>query len=338
MQSHLAITIMLILTSWFLKYFIFQLIKKRAIEKGDDKRYLINHLKNLINVLVVVLLFAIWHEEIQGFAFSIAAFVVAIILVTREIIQCFIGFVYISSSRPFRIGDWIQVGHHAGEVTATDMAKTTLLEVDLVTYSYTGKSVFIPNLQLINLPITNLNYMKRYVNHSFFYIRESLTINPYALKSTLMKQAQKYCAEFKDVAERYSSMIENRLDIKITGPEPTVSFESTELGKTKVVFSIFCPTEQATLIEQKMLEECIRLFLLEEKKQLDKKQLAGTSSESKSLENKTAASTATAKPRAKPRAKPSTKPSAKADSTGTKTTTKAVVKTKAAVKSEQNKT
>ena len=67
MQSHLAITIMLILTSWFLKYFIFQLIKKRAIEKGDDKRYLINHLKNLINVLVVVLLFAIWHEEIQGF-------------------------------------------------------------------------------------------------------------------------------------------------------------------------------------------------------------------------------------------------------------------------------
>ena len=83
MQSHLAITIMLILTSWFLKYFIFQLIKKRAIEKGDDKRYLINHLKNLINVLVVVLLFAIWHEEIQGFAFSIAAFVVAIILVTR---------------------------------------------------------------------------------------------------------------------------------------------------------------------------------------------------------------------------------------------------------------
>ncbi|MFT6530125.1 MAG: small-conductance mechanosensitive channel [Psychrosphaera sp.] len=268
MQSQLAITIILILTSWCLKYFIFQIIKKRAVEKGNDKRYLINYLKNLINLLVVILLFAIWHQEIQRFAFSIAAFVVAIILVTREIIQCFIGFLYISSSTPFRVGDWIVVGGHAGEVTSTDMAKTTLLEVDLSTYSYTGKSLFVPNLQLITLPITNLNYMKRYVNHSFFYIRESLTINPFVIKTALLKQAKKHCAEFKDVAERYNSMIENRLDIKISGPEPSVSFESTELGKTKVVFSLFCPTEQAQAIEQKMLEQCIKLFISEEKKQL----------------------------------------------------------------------
>ena len=268
MQSQLAITIILILTSWCLKYFIFHIIKKRAVEKGNDKRYLINYLKNLINLLVVILLFAIWHQEIQGFAFSIAAFVVAIILVTREIIQCFIGFVYITSSTPFRVGDWIEVGGHAGEVTSTDMAKTTLLEVDLTTYSYTGKSLFIPNLQLINLPITNLNYMKRYVNHTFFYIRESLTINPFVIKTPLLKLAKKHCSEFKDVAERYNSMIENRLDIKISGPEPSISFESTDLGKTKVVFSLFCPTEQAQAIEQKMLEQCIKLFISEEKKQL----------------------------------------------------------------------
>jgi len=269
MQSQLAITLILIVTSWCLKYFTFQFIRKRAVKKGDDRRYLINYVKNLINLLVVILLFAIWHQEIQRFAFSIAAFVVAIILVTREIIQCFIGFVYVSSSRPFRIGDWIEVADHAGEVTATDMAKTTLLEVDLTTYSYTGKSVFVPNLQLINLPITNLNYMKRYVNHSFIYIRESLTINPFVIKTALLKQAKKYCAEFKDVAERYNSMIENRLDIKISGPEPTVCFESTDLGKTKVVFSLFCPTEQAQIIEQKLLEQCIKLFLAEEKKQLE---------------------------------------------------------------------
>lgn len=270
MQSQLAITIILVLTSWFLKYVILQLIKKRAVEKGDDKRYLINYLKNLINLLVVILLFAIWHQEIQRFAFSIAAFIVAIILVTREIIQCFIGFVYVSSSTPFRVGDWIQVGNHAGEVSSTDMAKTTLLEVDLHSYSYTGKSVYVPNLQLISLPIINLNYMKRYVNHSFFYIRESVSINPFVLKAPLLKQAKKYCSEFKDVAERYNSMISNRLDITISGPEPSVSFESTELGKTKVVFSIFCPTEQAHIIEQKMLDECIKQFLLEEKKQLAK--------------------------------------------------------------------
>ena len=332
MQSHLTITIILILASWFFKYFVFQWIKKRAIRKGDDKRYLINHLKNLINLLVVISLFAIWHEEIQGFAFSIAAFVVAIILVTREIIQCFIGFIYISSTNPFRIGDWISVGEYAGEVTATDMAKVTLLEVDLETYSFTGQSVFIPNLQLINLPITNLNYMKRYVNHSFFYIRESLTINPFALKNSLMKQAEKYCAEFKTVAERYSSMIENRLDIKMSGPEPTISFESTELGRTKVVFSIFCPTEQAKLIEQKMLEECIRLFLVEEQKQLDKKQLVSTNSETKVLEKNALEKKKT--PATKPRAKSTSKATA---TTRAKPKAKTNVKAKAAVKNEQDK-
>ena len=162
---------------------------------------------------MIITLFNIWSEEIQKFAFSIAAFTVAIVLATREFIQCFIGFLYIISSRPFRIGDWVQVGNCYGEVHSTDWAKLTLLEVDKDSYQYTGKTLYLPNSQLITSVIKNLNFLKRYAMHHFTIVRDD-SVNPFDFMETLYEKANFYCHDFKDVAIRYNHLIESRLDIK----------------------------------------------------------------------------------------------------------------------------
>lgn len=181
-DSNFLLSAIALLLGWLLRFAVTKYLRKWAQKKRVDKRYLINQLKNVINLLLVITLFMIWNHELQRFALSIAAFVVAIVLATKEIIQCVIGFVYLSSTNPYRVGDWIQVDGFVGELSETDWAKVTLLEIDLSNYSYTGRSLFIPNSQLMIHPIKNLNYIKRYANHSFSIVKEHGGFNAFQFK------------------------------------------------------------------------------------------------------------------------------------------------------------
>lgn len=264
-NNQLVVTLGIVFVSLSTKYFIVKLVRKRASAKGEDKRDLVNNVKNFMNFLLIVLILSIWVDEIQKFAFSLAAFSVAIVLATREFIQCVIGFFYLVSTRPFRIGDWIQVGEYVGEVSETDWIKSTLLEVDINTYQYSGKSLFIPNNKLITSPIKNLNFLKRYATHQFVVTRDQ-SVNPYVFLDTLIENAKAYCADFYDVAVRYNQIIERRLDVKIAGPEPQIHVATTELGDTELEFTIFCPTERALEIEQALTSDYLRFWFAEKQK------------------------------------------------------------------------
>ncbi|GAC16735.1 mechanosensitive ion channel family protein [Aliiglaciecola lipolytica] len=262
--STLAVAIVMI----SFKYLLVSLVKKRAKKTRQDKRYLVSNIKNLLNFMMIVLLLSFWINEIQNFALSIAAFAVAIVIATREFIQCIIGFFYVMSTRPFRIGDWIQVDGFAGEVSAIDWVKTTMLEVDIERYQYTGKTLFIPNNKLISSPIKNLNFLKRYVTHHFTITRDE-DINPYVIIDTLREKAKQQCEDFHDVATRYNQIIERRLDVKIAGPEPVIEVSTNNIGHTEIRCTIFCPTDRAIEIEQKIMQDFMQLWFIEFNK-LDK--------------------------------------------------------------------
>lgn len=237
-------------------------MRRRAKKKKQDKRYLVSHIKNLINFSLVIFLLSFWAHEIQNFALSIAAFAVAIVLATREFIQCIIGFFYLMSTRPFRIGDWIQVGEYTGEVSSTDWIKSTLLEVDLRHYQFTGKTLFIPNNKLITSPIKNLNFLKRYVTHQFTITRDE-DVNPYIFIDILKQKAKQQCEDFYDVASRYNQTIERRLDVKIQGPEPQIEITTSDIGHTQILCSIFCPTDKALDVEQRIRKDFMEMWFEE---------------------------------------------------------------------------
>lgn len=255
-NNKFIVTFLLVFLSFMVKQLILKIIERKS---QQNKRLQINMVNNIFTILMIVILFNIWSEEIQKFAFSIAAFIVAIVLATREFIQCFIGFLYLLSSRPFRIGDWIQVGTYVGEVHSTDWAKLTLLEVNKDSYEYTGKTLYLPNSQLITSVIKNLNFLKRYAMHHFTIVRDA-SVNPFEFIDVLYEKATLYCDDFKDVAIRYNQLIENRLDISIAGPEPHIQVATSDLGDTQVFFTIFCPTESAMEIEQKLTADFMRLW------------------------------------------------------------------------------
>jgi small-conductance mechanosensitive channel len=259
LSNKVVITLLFTFFALASKYLLVKIVRKRARSKGKDKRDLVNNIKNFLNFLLIVLLLSLWAGELQKFAFSIAAFAVAIVLATREFIQCVIGFFYLASSRPFRIGDWVQVGTVVGEVSETDWIKSTLLEVNIETYEYTGKTLFIPNNAMITSTIKNLNFLKRYATHHFTITRDQ-SVNPYLFIDELMNNAREYCADFYDVAVRYNQTIERRLDVKIAGPDPHISISTSEVGDSQMNIAIFCPTEQAIEIEQKLFKDFMTLW------------------------------------------------------------------------------
>ncbi|WP_377109937.1 mechanosensitive ion channel family protein [Pseudoalteromonas sp. R86517] len=259
------VSVLVLAIAFVLKVLVDKLARNRAEKKEKDIRYITHNIKHFINFVMVLSLLFVWSTEIQNFALSIAAFAVAIVLATREFIQCVSGFFYLVTTRPFRVGDWIQVGDYFGEVAETDWVKTTMHEIDMHTYQFSRKTIYIPNNKLITSSIKNLNYVKRFVTHHFTIVRRE-SFNPYVIHDELVNQAKLYCEEFHDVATRYNSMIERKLDAKISGPAPVIHFGTTELGEFKASFTLFCPTNKALEIEHKLTECFMALWYEQAKK------------------------------------------------------------------------
>jgi small-conductance mechanosensitive channel len=264
-ENKLIVTIVLTFLALSFKYLLIKLVRKKAKSKGEDNRDLESNIRNFLNFILVLLLFSLWAGELQKFALSIAAFAVAIVLATREFIQCIIGFFYLMSTRPFRVGDWMQVGDYVGEVSQIEWIKTTVLEVNIHTYQYTGKTLFIPNNKLITSTIKNLNFMKRYAMHHFTITKDTL-VNPFLFTAKLLRKANLYCKEFKEVAARYNQSIEHKMQVTIAGPVPQIEVGTTELGYTKLDFTIFCPTDKAIEIEQQLTADFMHFWLEEHDK------------------------------------------------------------------------
>ncbi|MCX2779711.1 mechanosensitive ion channel family protein [Microbulbifer thermotolerans] len=251
-----VLTLATIVTILLLRWLLAAAIARSNWAKADKRRR-ISTVHNYSNLLLVIGLIAIWITELREFALSIAAFSVAIVLALREFVQCFVGGVFQRSMRAFNVGDWIKIGDKFGEVIDSDWLSTTLLEIDPhgLGNGYTGATLFIPNSAFFTQPVKNLNFMRRYIEHSFALVRESNGVNPMAAKEYISTRIREHCEPFREVAERYCKLIEHRMGVELSGPDAEVRITTNELGHDVLTVTVFCPREEAHEIEQKVTED-----------------------------------------------------------------------------------
>lgn len=248
----LSFVAVILLLRWLISFAI-----ARSNWAKPDKRRRINTVHNFGNLLLVIGLISIWIAELREFALSIAAFSVAIVIALREFVQCFVGGVFQAGMRSFTVGDWVKIGDEFGEVIDSDWLSTTLLEIDPhgLGNGYTGTTLYIPNSAFFTKPIKNLNFMRRYIEHTFSIVRESKGINPFEAKKFVAERLREHCEFFREVAERYCSLIEHRMGVELSGPDAKVSITTNELGHDVLTVTVFCPREEATNIEQLVTED-----------------------------------------------------------------------------------
>lgn len=250
-QTALAIAIILLLR-WLLSFAI-----ARSSWAIADKRRRINTVHNYCNLLLVVTVIAIWITELREFALSIAAFSVAIVIALREFVQCFVGGLFQRAMRSYNVGDWVKIGDKFGEVIDSDWLSTTLLEIDPhgLGNGYTGATLYIPSSAFFTQSVKNLNFMRRYIEHSFSIVRESKGMNPFEAKEFIAGRVREHCESFREVAERYCKLIEHRMGVELSGPDAEVRITTNELGHDVLTVTVFCPREEAHEIEQKVTRD-----------------------------------------------------------------------------------
>ena len=234
-----------------LRILLVHLIKRNRAILTEGRRHSITSVKNFSWLIIFFGLLAIWWPELKNFAFSIAAVTLALVIATKELILCFSGAMLRAGTGAFTIGDWIEVGANRGEVIDYNIFSTTLQELDRPPndYSFTGRTIVIPNSLFLSESIKNLNFFKRYVFHRFSIVVDS-HISTADVEPWIVAEINTQSADFIEIARRYNTFIENRTGVDVPGPEPRIMISTNEYAKRIITVIVFCPTEKAAELER----------------------------------------------------------------------------------------
>ena len=261
MTNKVFLSLFFVIVMQFMSHQIVRLIRKDHDFLNEKHRTWISRTKNMTVLIIMVLIISLWWVELEKFAFSIAAVAVAIVIASKELILCISGSILRASSNSFVIGDWIRAGDNYGEVIEHNLLSTIVQEIDFENnnYNYTGKTVTIPNSQFLTHIVKNMNFMKRYVYHTFTITTDS-TLNVFEARGYIFEKMNEYTQDFIEVGKRYNNVIEKRLGVDLPGEEPYIRITTTDLGNLKFTIILFCPTEQAVSLEQRITQHFMTYY------------------------------------------------------------------------------
>ena len=221
---------------------------------SPDHRRRISTIHHASIALIVAVVLSLWLHQLQEFALSITAIAVAIVIATKELLLCLLGTLLSRSANAFVIGDWIRVQNQFGEVIEKNLLSTQMQEIESRSYTYTGRTVVVPNSLFLSSSVINQNFLRRYQFHSF-----SITIEPDAFpidaEDKLAARIGALTVPFAETAQRYNAMLEKRTGIDIPDAKPLVEFSTNELAKIVTTITVFCPTDRINALEKEMVRE-----------------------------------------------------------------------------------
>ena len=241
-------SVVLIVTVVFVRGFLIRHIRKDDEILAKEQRRWIIRIKNTAAVLILIGLILIWAPQLHTFALSIAAFAVALVVATKEMILCLVGAVMRATSQPFKVGEWVTVDDFTGEVIDLDAFSFRLQEVDMEgkTYQFTGRTVTIPNSALFSSKIVNANFFKAYIFEDVRVAVQFTDIDPVAALDALKASVEKQFEPLRKDAVTFNKKIRKRAAIDVGPAEPVYDLTTSELGHYQFHARLFVPTAQAS--------------------------------------------------------------------------------------------
>ncbi len=243
---------------------ILRAIVARAIRRNENlqkeirRRWLVQ-LRNGALLVILLGVVIIWAEELRLVAVSVIAVAVATVIATKELIQCLSGSVLKSVSRPFKIGDRIEISSLRGDVIDTSALTTTIMEIgpQQLTQQLTGRSIVLPNSMFLDKPVINETFTQEYVLHVFKVPVEMEDWQQ--AEHDLIEAAKSECAPFLDEARKHFESLGEHEGLVTLSVDPRVTVTIPKAGEVELVVRIAVPARKKGRVEQAILRRFLVL-------------------------------------------------------------------------------
>ena len=164
MQTHLLVTVIVIAGLWVLQRLVLAVVYRRFTDPWTRYRWR----KGVTYVSLAIALVVIGREWLEGFK-SLATFFglvsAGIAIALKDPLANLAGWAFIAWSRPFEVGDRIEIAKHKGDVIDVHLFQFTLNEIGgwVDADQSTGRIVHIPNQQVFTEAVSNYDKGFKYI-------------------------------------------------------------------------------------------------------------------------------------------------------------------------------
>ncbi|WP_339135480.1 MAG: mechanosensitive ion channel domain-containing protein [Candidatus Electrothrix sp. GW3-4] len=247
--------------------FLYVLIRKvgsaiigRRTEDASREYILSKSLACFSGGLVVIILIRVWLGGIKGMMAYFGILSAGLAIALQDLLTNLAGWIFISSRKPFTLGDRIQIGDHAGDVIDLRLFQFSLIEIGkwVKADQSTGRIINIPNGLVFKESV--INYTQGF---SFIWHEISVTVtfesNWEKAKSMLTEIANRHTAiKSEQAAQEVRRTARNYL-IHYQHLTPIVWTSVTDFGVTLTIRYLSDPRKRRSS-EQVIWEDILRAF------------------------------------------------------------------------------
>lgn len=230
----------------------------RGAMSAEKRRIHLVWARNIIWFAALMIIASVWASTIAGFALSVAAVAGAILIVSKELVMCIHGYLYITVVQPFKIGDVIEFKDLHGRVVDIDMFATTLVELDKAGQR-TGKVAEFPNGLLLTHPLVNSSPNGEYALHAIqIPIPERLAHDLDQIEAAALSAADSATAGWRDEAILHFQKATEENFIALPSGRTKVSWDFSNPEHLVLIIRVACPIGQRAKVEQEVFRHTWR--------------------------------------------------------------------------------
>ena len=208
--------------------------------------------RNVIGVACILAICTIWASKLTGLALSLAAVAGAILIVSKEMLLCGLGYFFITFSRSFNVGDFIETGSLSGQVLDVDLFATTLMETGSM-HQFNGKRVSIPNATFFTQSVRNYSATGRYVMDTLRLVIP-FEMDLREVEALALSAAREVCSPWSEEARDHMLRMESADLVFLPGAEPIAVFEPLDAKQNYLTIRFACPAGSRMSAKQDLLK------------------------------------------------------------------------------------
>ena len=226
---------------------------------SKDQRRWITRIKRASVAFAIIGIFLIWAPQLHTLALSMVAFALALVVALKEVILGITaGFVRVATT-PFRVGDWIILDGHAGEVVDIDAFTIRMVEIEQtdMSYQYTGRAIAIPNAKIFTSNIVNLQNTRSYIFHDVRVVVAVSEVDPKAVFAAFKQSVDTHYAPLMAEALANLKKAERDIGVSLGQSEPLTSIQTTEFGNIIMLARLYLPTAHVVDVTAAITEDTL---------------------------------------------------------------------------------